>query len=93
MKDFLKYFLGKGETEEFANFTLPHFLPILLAIGLIYLIYRYRQNIRGLKNEHYFRRLSQFHPKARTKIALIRKISIFLHLNIKTAIDKMKYLL
>ena len=60
MKDFWKYFLGKGETEEFANFTLAHFLPILLAIGLIFLIYRYRQNIRGLKREHYFRYVLAF---------------------------------
>jgi hypothetical integral membrane protein (TIGR02206 family) len=52
---FLKYFLGQGETVEFTNFSLAHFLPILVAAGVILLIYRYRSNIRDLKNEHRFR--------------------------------------
>lgn len=55
MVDFLKYFLGKGETEEFANFTLAHFLPILIAVAIILLIHRFRRNIQDLKNERYFR--------------------------------------
>ena len=38
MLEFLKYFFGKGETEEFTNFTLAHFLPILLAVAVIFLI-------------------------------------------------------
>ena len=60
MLDFLKYFLGKGETEEFTNFTLAHFLPILIAVAMIYLIYRYRENIRGLKHEYVFRYVLAF---------------------------------
>lgn len=60
MLEFLKYFLGKGETEEFTNFTLAHFLPILIAIAMIYLIYRYRENIRGLKHEYVFRYVLAF---------------------------------
>lgn len=60
MLDFLKYFLGKGETEEFTNFTLPHFLPILVAAGIIYLVYRYRNNIRQLKHESAFRYVLAF---------------------------------
>lgn len=60
MLDFLKYFLGAGETVEFTNFTLAHFLPILLTAGLIYLIYRCRETIRGLKREHIFRYVLAF---------------------------------
>jgi len=53
--EFLRYFFGKGETEEFANFTLAHFLPILITVLLILLMYRFRQNIRDMKNERFFR--------------------------------------
>lgn len=45
MKGFLAYFFGKGETEEFKNFTLAHLLPILVAAGLIFLIYKFRDNL------------------------------------------------
>lgn len=55
MVSFLKYFLGKGDTVEFTNFTLAHFLPVLVAAAMIFLIYRYQDTIRGLKREHYFR--------------------------------------
>ena len=55
MLAFLKYFLGKGETVEFTNFSLAHFLPILITAAVILLIYRYRENIRDLKGEHRFR--------------------------------------
>ncbi len=55
MSDFFRYFFGAGETVEFENFTLAHFLPILVAIGIIFLIYRFRNVIRDLKHEDYFR--------------------------------------
>jgi len=55
MKEFLIYFLGQGETEEFANFTLAHFLPILVAVGVIIAVYRFRDQIRERKRERYFR--------------------------------------
>ncbi|MBQ8005490.1 MAG: TIGR02206 family membrane protein [Clostridia bacterium] len=55
MLEFLKYFFGKGEAEEFTNFTLAHFLPIICAAVIIFLICRYRRDIAELKNEHYFR--------------------------------------
>ena len=51
MLDFCRYFFGQGDTIEFENFTLSHFLPILIAIGIIYLIYRFRNTIRDLKKE------------------------------------------
>ena len=60
MKDFLIYFLGEGTTEEFANFTLAHFLPILVAVGIIFLIYHFKDNIRNLKTERYFRYFMAF---------------------------------
>lgn len=60
MADFLNYFFGKGEQEEFANFTLAHFLPILIAVGIIFVIYRFRKNIQDLKNETSLRYLLAF---------------------------------
>ena len=55
MLDFLKYFLGEGKTAEFANFSLAHFLPIVFAAALIFLIRHRREAIRNMKNEHFFR--------------------------------------
>ena len=49
MKAFLKYFLGEGAQAEFTNFTLAHFLPILVAVGCIFLIYRNRDKLRQSK--------------------------------------------
>ena len=37
MKDFLLYFLGQGDTQEFALFTPAHFAPIALMIAVILL--------------------------------------------------------
>ena len=51
MREFIDYFFGAGTEPEFANFTIAHFLPILAAVGVIYLIYRYRKNIRLSKHE------------------------------------------
>lgn len=51
MKEFLSYFFGKGETEEFANFSLAHLLPILAGVGTILLIYFLREKISNFKNE------------------------------------------
>jgi hypothetical integral membrane protein (TIGR02206 family) len=60
MPEFFRYFFGEGETEEFANFTLAHFLPILVAAGIIYLIFRFRKSIREMKHEHIFRYVLAF---------------------------------
>ena len=51
LKRFFEYFFGAGETEEFTNFSLAHFLPIILAAGIVYLIYRYQDKIRAWKHE------------------------------------------
>ena len=49
MKEFLKYFFGAGTEVEFSNFTFAHFAPILLAVGVIWLIYRFREPLRDSK--------------------------------------------
>ena len=60
MKDFLQYFFGAGSEVEFTNFTFAHFAPILLMIGLILLIYRSRETLRGWKHESYIRYILAF---------------------------------
>ena len=51
MKSFFAYFFGAGEPGEFRDFTFAHLAPILVAAGIIYLIYRYRNEIRDSKHE------------------------------------------
>lgn len=60
MLEFLKYFLGEGETVEFTNFTAPHFLPILVAVAIIFVIRIYRDKLRTLKHEPVFRYILAF---------------------------------
>ena len=55
MLEFLNYFFGKGESVEFTNFTVAHFMPIIIVVGIIFLIYRFRKNISDMKNEKIFR--------------------------------------
>ena len=60
MKEFLKYFLGQGTEIEFTNFSLAHFLPVLLMIAVILLIYRFRQPIADWKWEKKIRYVMAF---------------------------------
>lgn len=60
MLEFCRYFFGAGDTVEFENFTLPHFLPILVAIAVILVMYRFRDAIRNCKHEDYFRYVLAF---------------------------------
>ena len=46
-RQFFAYFFGKGETEEFTNFTLAHLLPILVAAGVIALIWFFRKSLQA----------------------------------------------
>ena len=46
MIDFFRMFFGQGTEPEFALFTFAHFTPILLLIGAIFLLYRYRESIQ-----------------------------------------------
>lgn len=70
MAEFFQYFFGKGEETEFSNFTLAHLLPILIAISIIFLIYRFRNNIRSLKREVNLRYIIAF-------VAIICEMSYF----------------
>ncbi len=60
MKDFFEYFFGKGEQVEFTNFSLAHFLPILALIGVIYIIWRFKDQIRNCKREETIRYVIAF---------------------------------
>ncbi len=55
IKNFLKYFFGQGEEVEFTNFGIAHFAPIVIAVIIIYLMYRFRENIRECRHEKAFR--------------------------------------
>lgn len=55
VKDFFAYFFGKGEIEEFRTFSFAHLAPILVMIGIILLVYFYRDRIRACKHEYVFR--------------------------------------
>lgn len=55
MRQFLTYFLGQGKTEEFSNFSLAHILPIVVAVGVIALIYAFRRQLASCGRERYFR--------------------------------------
>ncbi|MBR3894188.1 MAG: TIGR02206 family membrane protein [Clostridia bacterium] len=65
MKNFLHEFFGQSDEVEFVNFSLAHFLPILLMVGLILLISRYREQIASWKHE----------PKIRYALAFAMIIS------------------
>lgn len=51
MKDFFSYFFGAGTEVEFKNFTLAHFLPIIIMLGIITLIIIYGKKIKEWKHE------------------------------------------
>ena len=55
MKEFFSHFFGQGTEIEFNNFTLAHFIPIVLAAAVIFLIYRFRKKIKSCKHETAFR--------------------------------------
>ena len=40
MVKFFRYFFGAGSTQEFALFTPAHFVPIVLMLAVIWLIYK-----------------------------------------------------
>ena len=51
MVEFLSYFFGKSESVEFKNFTIAHFMPIIITAAIIFCIYRFRDSIKEMKNE------------------------------------------
>ena len=60
MKEFFAYFFGAGTEVEFRNFTLAHFLPILMMIGVVVLIYFCRDKLRNGKQDKIFRYVLAF---------------------------------
>ena len=60
MKEFFAYFFGAGEPGEYKDFTFAHIAPMLVAAGIIYLIYRYRNEIRKSKHDMTFRYIMAF---------------------------------
>ncbi len=60
MKAFLEYFFGIGAQPEFANFTLAHFMPVLLLLAVIFTVYRFRDGLRRCKHEAVFRYILAF---------------------------------
>lgn len=60
MKEWIHYFFAAGSEVEFENFTLPHFLPILVAGLIIFLIHRFRQPLLHCKKESSIRLVLAF---------------------------------
>ena len=46
LKSFISYFFGQGETVEFTNFSLAHFLPIIALVAVVLLMHRFREPLR-----------------------------------------------
>ncbi len=69
-RQFFAYFFGKGDTVEFKHFSILHFLPILIAAGVIFLIFRFRNQLR---NSKYEKNLSLF----LSFVAIITEMSYF----------------
>ena len=49
MREFFAYFFGAGQSGEYKDFTFAHLAPLLIAAGVIYLIFRYRNELRSSK--------------------------------------------
>lgn len=60
MREFFNYFFGAGNEVEFENFTLAHFLPIILMIGIVVLIYMLKDKIKNSKYEKSIRLVFAF---------------------------------
>lgn len=60
MKEFIDYFFGQGDQVEFSNFTLAHLMPILVTVGLIYLVWRFRRHIGAFRHESALRYVMAF---------------------------------
>ena len=58
--EFFSYFFGTGTEIEFTNFSLAHFLPIILMLAVIFLIRHFRTQIRDMKREENLRYVLAF---------------------------------
>lgn len=60
MKEFFTYFFGIGTEQEFALFTPAHFIPIILLLTSLYLLYKYKDKIKQSPYETNFRYILGF---------------------------------
>ncbi|MBQ7785889.1 MAG: TIGR02206 family membrane protein [Clostridia bacterium] len=60
MKEFFIYFFGQGTEPEFALFTPAHFVPVLLMLAVIFLMSRFRGQIRRSRHEETLRYILAF---------------------------------
>lgn len=60
VKNTLIHFFGQGDTQEFALFTLPHILPILLLLAALYFLHRFRDSLGNSRYETNFRYILGF---------------------------------
>ena len=60
MKDFFNYFFGAGEANEFSNFSLAHFIPLILMGVVIFLIIKFKDKIKESKYEKAYRTALSF---------------------------------
>ena len=60
MKEFFIYFFGQGTEPEFALFTPAHFAPVLLMLAVIFLMSRFRGQIRRSRHEETLRYILAF---------------------------------
>ncbi len=51
IKNWIAYFFGAGDEVEFVNFTAAHFIPIIVAGIIVFLIYKFKDRIRNSKYE------------------------------------------
>ncbi len=55
MKDFFVYFFGQGREVEFSLFTVAHIAPIALMLLVIFLLHRFRDQLRCCRQEQTIR--------------------------------------
>ena len=60
MKEFIQYFFGAGEQQEFTIFTFAHLAPILVLAVMIGSLYICREKIRQMKHEAALRHVIAF---------------------------------
>lgn len=60
MKEFFRYFFGQGQTQEFSLLTPAHILPIVVMIGVIFVIRWQKDRIRQWKHEQAIRYVLAF---------------------------------
>lgn len=60
MKEFFGYFFGQGNEIEFTNFSLAHFVPLILLGVVVFLIIKFKDRIKESKHEKTYRMILSF---------------------------------